>query len=235
MMKPYQQVPIAESGEPLVAIPADCFALESPHVYEQLGAPYGGRSPFYVRQGVLDSLIEAQRLLEELQPRWQIQVFDAYRPIAVQQFMVDHTFATLVREQGWSEAYLTPEQRQMLMGQVYEFWAVPSGDPAMPPPHSTGAAVDVTLRDDQGRVVDMGAPIDEVSPRSYPDFFAESEVVAEQEYHQRRQLLAWVMGGAGFRQHPREWWHFSVGDQLWAWLVNQDCPEVGAIARYGPV
>ena len=234
-MKPYQQVPIAESGEPLVAIPRDCFALESPHAYEQLGAPYGGRSPFYVRQGVLDGLNEAQRLLEELQFGWRIQVFDAYRPIAVQQFMVDYTFSKLVQEQGWNEADLTTEQRQSLMEQVYEFWAVPSGDPAMPPPHSTGAAVDVTLRDDQGRVVDMGSPIDEVSPRSYPDFFAESETIAEQEYHQRRKLLAWVMEGAGFRRHPREWWHFSVGDQLWAWLVNRDCPEVGAIARYGSV
>jgi len=21
----------------------------------------------------------------------------------------------------------------------------------------------------------------------------------------------------GFAQHPNEWWHFSYGDQLWAW------------------
>jgi zinc D-Ala-D-Ala dipeptidase len=235
MNKPYQQVAIVESGEPLVAIPSDHFALELPHAYEQLGAPYGGRSPFYVRQGVLDGLIAAQRLLEELQPGWRMQVFDAYRPIAVQQFMVDHTFATLLRERGWVETTLTPDQRQVLMEQVYEFWAVPSEDPTMPPPHSTGAAVDVTLLDAQRQRIEMGSPIDEVSPRSYPDFFAEGEDEQAQAYHQRRQLLAWVMTGAGFRRHPREWWHFSLGDQFWAWLVNQDCPEVRAIARYGSV
>jgi D-alanyl-D-alanine dipeptidase len=26
---------------------------------------------------------------------------------------------------------------------------------------------------------------------------------------------------AGFAQHPNEWWHFSHGDQLWAWRTGQ--------------
>jgi D-alanyl-D-alanine dipeptidase len=32
---------------------------------------------------------------------------------------------------------------------------------------------------------------------------------------------------AGFAQHPNEWWHFSHGDQLWAWRQQQP------IAHYG--
>jgi zinc D-Ala-D-Ala dipeptidase len=234
-MKPYQHVPIQECGEPLVAIPPEKFSLALPHAYESVGAPYGLRSPFYLRQGVLDGLLQAQALLTDLQPGWQIQVFDAYRPIAVQQYMVDYTFQALLREQGLAAASLTPVQRQDWMERVYEFWAVPSADPAMPPPHSTGAAVDVTLVDASGQVINMGSPIDELSPRSYPDYFAESDDPHAQAYHQQRQLLAWIMVGAGFRSHPREWWHFSRGDQFWAWLVNQDNPEAGAIARYGTV
>ncbi len=234
-MKPYQSIAIQDCGEPLVAIPANPFGLESPHAYEKLGAPYGERSPFYLRQGVLNRLLQAQTLLAELQPGWRIQVFDAYRPIAVQQFMVDHTFQQVLRDRHLTAGDLTPDQRQDILELVYEFWAVPNPDPAMPPPHSTGGAVDVTLLAATGQVVNMGSPIDELSPRSYPDFFAESEDVCEQDYHAQRRLLHWVMTGAGFQSHPREWWHFSYGDQFWAWLENQANPERDAIARYGAV
>ncbi len=80
-----------------------------------------------------------------------------------------------------------------------------------PPPHSTGAAVDVTLVDDNKRVVDMGSPIDEMSERSLPDYFANNSVEAQQ-YHAHRQLLHNVMLKAGFQRNPREWWHFSLGE-----------------------
>ena len=33
----------------------------------------------------------------------------------------------------------------------------------------------------------------------------------------RDRLLADVMEASGFAQHPNEWWHYSFGDQLWAW------------------
>jgi zinc D-Ala-D-Ala dipeptidase len=234
-MKPYQAIPICDCGEPLVPIPAPPFALEQPHAYVQLGAPYGARSPYYLRHGVLESLLSAQTRLTELHPGWRIQIFDAYRPIAVQQFMVDYTFQDLLRQRGLVETHLTEEQRQDLFELVYEFWAVPSADPAMPPPHSTGAAVDVTLVDALGHPVDMGSPIDELSPRSYPDYFAEADAADGQTAHQHRLLLKWVMTGSGFQAHPREWWHFSQGDQFWAWLVNQANPTAAAVARYGAV
>ncbi|MGI0485295.1 M15 family metallopeptidase [Pantanalinema rosaneae CENA516] len=233
-MKPYQQITIAECGEPLVPIPT-AFSLVQPHPYAQLGAPYGKRSPFYVRQGVCERLLLAQRYLQQQQPDWRIQIFDAYRPIAVQQFMVDYTFEQAVRSQGLTPTALTAEQREKTLAQVYEFWAVPSPDPATPPPHSTGAAVDLTLVDAQEQGIDMGSPIDELSPRSYPDHFATSADLQAQRFHQHRQLLAHCLLRAGFTQHPNEWWHFSYGDQMWAWLTNQATPTVTQTAFYGAV
>jgi D-alanyl-D-alanine dipeptidase len=82
-MKPYQQVPILESGEPLVPLPLAQLAVVSPHPYMALGAPYGDRSPYWVRQGVLDALLQAQDRLTQAQPGWRLQIFDAYRPIPV--------------------------------------------------------------------------------------------------------------------------------------------------------
>jgi len=242
LLKPYQQIPIAECGEPLVPIPLDRFAVESPHPYEKLGAPYGDRSPFFLRKGVLDRLLTAQTYLQQHHPGWRIQIFDAYRPVEVQQFMVDYSFHELVAAAGLSPTALTLEQRQTFQERVHQFWAVPSLDPATPPPHSTGAAIDVTLVDSENRAIDMGSPIDEISPRSHPDYFANSRDDRGKNYHACRQILATVMRSAHFQQHPSEWWHFSFGDQLWAWLSRGENPEAAillpsryAIARYGRV
>lgn len=231
-MKPYQRVPIVEKGEPLVPLPLTDFAVVTPHPYVALGAPYGDRSPYWVRQGVLTALTQAQAHLTQRQPGWRLQIFDAYRPIPVQQFMVDHTLATLARDRGYDPTQLTPAIQQDLMGTVTQFWAIPSPDPATPPPHSTGAAVDLTLVDATGQAVSMGSPIDEVSPRSYPHHFAQSADLAEQQAHRDRQLLAQVMQDAGFQQHPNEWWHFSLGDQMWAWQLSQQRQQP-IPARYG--
>ena len=229
-MKPYQQVTIEECGEPLARIPADSFSLVSPHPYEALGAPYGNLSPYFLRQGVLDKLHQAQAHLQALRPGWQFQIFDAYRPVAVQQFMVDHTFEQLRQKQGLPTDALSDTQRAELQAQVFQFWAAPSLSLATPPPHSTGAAVDLTLVDEQGQSVDMGGAIDEISPRSYPNHYADSTAPDAQQYHAHRCLLGEAMRFAGFRQHPNEWWHFSQGDQLWAWQSG-----LGTAACYGRV
>lgn len=229
-MKPYQTVPIQECREALVPIPLDRFAVVTPHPYAALGAPYGQFSPYFLRQRVLQKLTEAQAYLQVQRPDWRLQIFDAYRPIPVQQFMVDYTFAQLAHSEGLNPAELREEERPPLLEKVLNFWAIPSSDPGTPPPHSTGAAVDLTLADATGTSVNMGSAIDEISVRSDPDYFANSPDPGAQRYHQHRHLLTEAMNQAGFRQHPHEWWHFSWGDQLWAWQVGK-----GEIAQYGNV
>ena len=225
-MKPYQQIAIAECGEALVQIPLEIFAVESPHPYQLLGATYAEVSPYYLRKSVLDNLIKAQAYLQSKHPSWQIQIFDAYRPVAVQQFMVDYTFSQVVEAQKLDIARLSAAESENIWQQVYQIWAVPSLNPLTPPPHSTGAAIDITLVDSMGKVVDMGSPIDEISARAHPDYFANSNLPA----HYHRLLLQEVMEFAGFARHPGEWWHFCQGDQMWAWLSSQP-----VVARYGRV
>jgi zinc D-Ala-D-Ala dipeptidase len=134
---------------------------------------------------------------------------------------------------GLSEVELSQHQLQEIWEEVYKIWAEPSLDEKTPPPHSTGAAVDVTLVDDTGTIVDMGSPIDEMSERSLPLYFASATDVQEQQYHVHRQLLCDVMEEAEFKRNPREWWHFSIGDQMWAWLSNEANPDTLFHARYG--
>lgn len=232
-MRPYHVVPIQECGELLVPIPLEILAVESPHPYEKLGAPYGKYSPYFLRQSVVDNLIAAQNYLQTLRPDWRIQIFDAYRPVAVQRFMVNFAFTELLRHRGLVETELSEIQSQQIWQEVHKIWAEPSLDEKTPPPHSTGAAVDVTLVDETGKVVDMGSAIDELSERSHPDYYALSDRPQERGYHVHRLLLLDVMEKGGFQRHPQEWWHFSFGDQMWAHLNNQKYPGKNFVARYG--
>jgi zinc D-Ala-D-Ala dipeptidase len=235
MLKPYRQVPIKECGEPLVAIPLELFAIETPHPYIKCGADYHGKSPYYLRQGVVDRLIQATNHLQQIHPGWRIQIFDAYRPVEVQQYMVDYTFHQTIRDRKLELANLSEAQQQEIWADVYQIWAMPSFDLATPPPHSTGAAIDITLVNEDGEPVNMGAPIDEMSDRSLPEYFANAVDPIEIQYHQNRQLLDRIMTSTEAIRHPTEWWHFSIGDQLWAWLKHQADPLHPLEAYYGRV
>ena len=192
-----------------------------PHPYQALGAPYGSSGcPFRLRRGVIERLAQAATALSSEAPGWRLAVFDAWRPVPVQRFMVTYAIREECRVRG-----LDPSDAGSAMQEVEEavarFWAPPSEDPAMPPPHSTGAAVDLTLADASGRLLSMGGAIDAIGAVSEPEHHAaaaEADPDGEPaRWHGRRQLLRRVMAAAGFAQHPNEWWHFSHGDQLWAW------------------
>lgn len=228
-MKPYRTIPILECGEPMAVIPAQIFRLTEPHPYIALGAPYGQASPWMLREGVLLALTRAQTALENKQPGWKLKIFDAYRPNAVQAFMAEWEFRQ--HSGGRPSASVAEPERALIYEKVWRIWGLPSDDPASPPVHSTGGAVDLTIADISGRDIDMGSPIDENSDRSDPDYFE----VRDTAIHARRTLLREIMQNEGFRQHPREWWHFSLGDQIWAWEERQNTPGSQAVARYGRV
>ena len=226
-MRPWSPIPIHDCGEPLLPLPGALLRLE-PHPYVMAGAPYGADScPFRLREGVIERLLQAQRLLQDRSPGDRLAIFDAWRPLVVQRFMVAYAIAEECQRRGVEPHQPSPEL-DAVEQEVGRFWAPPSDDPATPPPHSTGAAVDLTLAGPDGTPLDLGSPIDAIGPVSEPDHFA---VVAREAsdpwlrsqaalFQQRRDRLAAVMLEVGFAQHPNEWWHFSQGDQLWAWRTG---------------
>jgi D-alanyl-D-alanine dipeptidase len=222
-MQAYQSVPIVECHDPLVRIPVGAFAFTDPHPYVALGAPYPGSSPWMLRRQVLDALLEARELLAAHRPGWQLKLFDAYRPVPVQAFMVWREFQRQAERIGQSLGAFEnftdftrrdPHMYSVLGAAVFAFWGVPSDDPRTPPPHSTGAAIDLTLQDAFGQEVDMGCPIDETTERAHPDFHIDATGAEMRTIHGCRVLLNEVMTSAGFARHANEWWHFSMGDQM---------------------
>ncbi|MEB3335453.1 MAG: M15 family metallopeptidase [Cyanobacteriota bacterium] len=222
-LRPWSPIPIRDGGDPLLTIPPLLHRL-LPHPYASLGAPYGADAcPFRLRQGVIERLLAAQKRLKDMEPSWRLAIFDAWRPVAVQRFMVAHATAEACRARGLDPEGAGPAWEEVGR-EVACFWAPPSEDPATPPPHSTGAAVDLTLAREDGAPLDMGGEIDAIGPISHPGHHATAAAANpegdEARWHRRRLLLTEIMTESGFAQHPGEWWHFSYGDQLWAWRMG---------------
>lgn len=228
------RIPIVARQEALVPIPPQ-IARQQPHPYQCLGGPYGNHAPYMLRVSVAKRLGSAQAELTQRFSGYRLQVFDAYRPLAVQAFMIDHETRKLARERGLEWEQLGPAERTKLQDEVLCFWAPPNPDPTQPPPHSTGAAIDITIINGQNEPLNMGTPIDHVGPESFPNHFANLNSPQTQAIHKNRQLLREVMIAAGFRQLPYEWWHFSYGDQWWALLEYLEGNSDQAQALYGGV
>ncbi len=232
-VRPWHNIKINECNEPLVSIPEFIVRL-TPHPYMSLGAPYlTGADPWVLRRSVLKRLMRAQQHLSEINPELQLALFDAWRPISVQKFMFNYTIQETCKSKGIDINDLSAKgDINDVIEEVGCFWAKPTSDPLTPPPHSTGAAIDLTLADMTSKPLDLGGEIDFIGPESSPDFYKEDSFrkpcSKHQVFQERRSLLFSVMDEAGFVQHPNEWWHFSYGDQLWSWLGEKGNAIYGA-------
>ena len=232
-IKPWINLKINECNEPLISIPESIFRL-TPHPYMSLGAPYlMGSNPWVLRRSVIKRLLRAQQYLFEINPQLQLALFDAWRPISVQKFMFNYTIQEICRSKGIDINNLSLDTDiNEVIEEVSRFWAKPTSNPLTPPPHSTGAAIDLTLADMSGKPLDFGGEIDFIGVESTPDFYKNSysgiSSSKNQTFHSRRTLLFSVMEKAEFVQHPNEWWHFSYGDQLWSWVRKKNNAIYGA-------
>ena len=118
-----------DNGESLVRIDGLDARIRYAASYRAAGiacAPQG----CWVREGVVPLLQQALGLLPE---DYSLLIFDAYRPLAVQQALYEE-YSALVRR---SHPEYTPEQ---LAAAVDDFVALPHPNPARPAPHATNLA-----------------------------------------------------------------------------------------------
>jgi D-alanyl-D-alanine dipeptidase len=108
------------------------------------------------------------------------------------------------RNPGWSEVKLR---------RVVNQFTAPIGDPRVPPPHSTGGAVDLYLLDANSRRLDFSSPYEVFDPKGF--HFAAPGLTAEAR--RNREILAEALLPTGITNYPSEFWHWSYGDQGWAY------------------
>ncbi|NVK17082.1 MAG: D-alanyl-D-alanine dipeptidase [Methylocystaceae bacterium] len=109
---------------------------------------------------------------------YQFRIFDAFRPSEAQWQLWNHT----------------PDD---------EFLA----DPRRGSPHSRGAAIDLTLVDEQGHDLDMGTGFDAFTPLSH-----HGNPGVSVEAQKNRLMLMGIMTTAGWDFFRNEWWHYQLFD-----------------------
>jgi len=227
-LKIWNKIPIKDNGDKLIAIPS-CLKFLDHHPYSHLGAPYKDKTSIWkLREEVVNRLVKVHDYLIS-KSSFNLLIYDSWRPLEVQEFMFKRAFLLECEKSDIDISFENIKSYPSILKKVEKFWAYPSYDIRCPPPHSTGGALDVCLSDKEGNLVEMGSMVDQMDETSNPYFYASKKNEEAIIWNSRRNLLREIMTKFGFVQHPNEWWHFSYGDQLWAWKNNK------ANALYGKI
>ncbi|HWA31676.1 MAG TPA: M15 family metallopeptidase [Rhizomicrobium sp.] len=213
------KIPIDRSGsalsEPLADIHAHGIAGEN-FYYSERNPPYwrridGAVPHLLARVSVADRLANVNAMLKPF--GLELFVFDAWRPRAVQAYFHDEWMPAELQRRDPS---LTGDA---LWREVNRYWSAPTTNEDAPAPHSTGSALDLTLRWIGGDPLWMGSLFDDASAIAHRDRMethANAMCFSDEEARANRRLLHWIMDAQGFVGYSEEWWHFSYGDQYWA-------------------
>lgn len=140
----------------------------------------------FLHPEAMKALQKAQAYLKQLRPDLSLKVYDAARPMHIQQRM-------------WDEVKHTSKA-------VYV--SNPAHGGGM---HNYGMAVDITLCTLKGDTLDMGTKIDYMGKAAHIDHETAlvSAHIISPEARRNRQLLRKVMRHGGFIPLRTEWWHFN--------------------------
>ena len=197
-------VPIEENGEPLVD-PRTLskrihFAAKHPKFEDMKRTPR-------VRKTVAEMLARAA---ESLPDGIDLKIIEGFRPLHQQKWMYEQL------RQGYAEKH--PEWNAATLNRVTNTMSAPPGDKC-PPPHTTGAAVDLCPFDTKtNEFLDMVSP-GEWDETTAPTDYAKLSDTAKAN----RKLLGDALTKAGLTNYIGEWWHWSYGDSGWALRVDAPC------------
>ena len=142
----------------------------------------------YLHPKAAKAVVKAQQLLKQKRPDLTLKIYDAARPMHIQQIMWDVVVGTK------QENYVSN----------------PKNGGGM---HNYGMAVDITLADAAtGDTLDMGTVVDYLGV--YAHITDEASLVQRHiisaQAKKNRELLRSVMKEAGFMPLKSEWWHFNL-------------------------
>lgn len=140
----------------------------------------------YLLPPAAKALKRTQALLRKRYPSYSLIVYDAARPMSIQQKM-------------WNVVAHTSKQ-------IYVSNPAHGGGL-----HNYGMAVDISIIDGHGRPLDMGTPVDYMGEKAHicnEAYMVKRGIISKAAYYNRR-LLRSVMTGAGYHVLPTEWWHFN--------------------------
>ncbi len=158
---------------------------------------YGSLTTAYLLPHFAEKVVRAQKLLRERHEGYSLLIYDAARPISVQRRM-----------------------RRAVEGSPLEIYVA---DGTRGGRHNYGVAVDLTIVDESGRPLDMGAKFDHFGEEAWVGNDDDVTLSAYKAYVKKQQerglisaeaamnriLLLEIMDEVGLRPYVKEWWHFQ--------------------------
>jgi D-alanyl-D-alanine dipeptidase len=147
---------------------------------------YSNLHQAYFHSVAANKLAKAQQLLQEQYLGFSLLIYDAARPLHIQQLL-------------WESVKETPLSRYV-------------AHPNKTGLHNYGMAVDLTIADSLQIPLDMGTPFDYFGKKAginHEDSLLMMGLLTREQINNRR-ILRNVMRQAGFYAIEGEWWHFNA-------------------------
>ena len=214
--KEINSISICENNEPLIDLKEQDELTYGPPP----DTPLTQHDYTKIRKTVYEKLCLAQK---ELPNDWKFRVYEGLRSLNVQKILFDSLYNSLkLKKTDLSEEDLF-KQTSLLVAPVRFL----NGTTNIPP-HSTGGAIDIEVIDKSGNLIDFGMAIKDWNIVD-PDICDTYSLKISEEATRNRQILLDIMCTQEFVNYPREWWHFSYGDRLWAYFKNKKEAIYGGI------
>jgi D-alanyl-D-alanine dipeptidase len=241
---PYPDIPIDKNDprgrEPL--IPLESVGVEYESYYAKtdgknppFGSPIeGSRQDIWLRKSVAQKLASVN---ERLRPfKAELFVFDGHRTVTCQQSLWNFYYKKAKQQNPRGS---DQEHRAWATRFVVDPVSFDEADSRTWQAHTSGAAVDLTLRDSVTKeLLEMGANFEEDTDASAGDYF-ERQLAAEQIDEddvrlQNRRLLHWAMTREGMlNETAKVVWHYDWGDQLYVRASRVFLKDPPQAAWYG--
>lgn len=174
----------------------------------------------FVRKEVYNHLMEAAKNLPK---GCRFRILDAWRPFSLQYELYETYSESIIRDFELEKC--TDEQKRKI---IRRFVSEPVKDEQVPPVHTTGGAIDLTILGPNDQELNMGSKFDEFSDRTYTAYYEKEK---NEEIKENRRILFHVMTNAGFTNLPSEWWHYDYGDRFWAFYNKKPAIYRGAFTK----
>jgi zinc D-Ala-D-Ala dipeptidase len=201
-------VPVIENHEPMIDL-----LLHSEIAYGPSPEIPNNTDYTKMRKTVYEKLQQAQALLPT---GLRFCLYESYRSLTLQKQLFDTRYAKVkAQHPGWSLEQLFNETIKMV-SPITNL----DGTPNIPP-HSTGAAIDVYLIDEQDQAIEMG-----IHPKDWMEdldgsFSLTASTIISEQAKQNRKIMNQALNTAGFVNYGNEYWHWSYGDRYWAYYKKK--------------
>ena len=220
-MQTIMGLPLAECGESLAPLReiASGGGVEVEFSTSKIGGTHDRL--FYLREGLVDDFVGIARDMNDR--GWILRVEDGFRTRQMQRDLAreKRVLNVILKKLRWEL-----EGRSTTAAHAHRRLTALIATCPKIGTHMSGSAIDISvLSGDTGAEIDRGAPyleMSELTPMESP--------FPPDQARRNRQEITEVFARRGFVAYPYEFWHYSKGDALQAYLAGSREP-----ARYGPV